>query len=66
MWPNPQETRKSAFLADDSMIKKIDGFFLTSSINYKYIVELGNLLSTKTVDIFEYIKPMQRDFNNDV
>ena len=48
------------------MIKKIDGYLRTSFVNYKYIVETRLFISAKTVDIFEYIKPMQKDFNPDV
>ena len=48
------------------MIKKIDRYYLTSSINYKYIVEVRPFFSTKTVDMLDYIKPMQRDFNHDI
>ena len=48
------------------MVKKIDGDLLTSSINHKYIVKVGPLLSAKTIDMLDYIKPTQRDFNSDV
>ena len=48
------------------MIKKIDGYLLTSSVNHRCIVKVRSFFSTKTVDMFDYIKPMQRDFNPDV
>ena len=33
------KTRKTAFIVGDSMVKKIDGYLLTSSINHRYIVK---------------------------
>ena len=48
------------------MVKKIDGYLLTSSINHKYIVKVRPFLSGKTIDMVDYIKPTQRDFNLDV
>ena len=48
------------------MVKKIDGYLLTSSINHRYIVKVRPFLSTKTIDMVDYIKPTQRDFNPDV
>ena len=60
------KTRKTAFIIGDSMVKKIDGYLLTSSINHKYIVKVRPFLSAKTIDMADYIKPTQRDFNSDV
>ena len=48
------------------MVKKIDGYLLTISINHKYIVKVRPFLSAKTVDMVDYIKPAQRDFSPDV
>ena len=48
------------------MIKKIDGYFLPSSVNHKYIVKVRPFLSPKTVEMFGYIIPTQRYFNPDV
>ena len=50
----------------DSMVKKTDGYLLTSSINHRYIVKVRPFLSAKTIDMVDYIKPTQRDFNPDV
>ena len=60
------KTRKTAFIIGDSMVKKIDGYLLTSSINHRYIVKVRPFLSAKTIDMVDYIKPTQRDFNLDV
>ena len=48
------------------MVKKINGYLLTSSINHKYIVKVRLFLSGKTTDKVDYIKPTQRDFSLDV
>ena len=60
------KTRKTAFIIGDSMVKKIDGYLLTSSINHRYIVKVRPFLSAKTIDMVDYIKPTQRDFNPDL
>ena len=48
------------------MVKKIDRYLLTSSINHKYIVKVRPFLLAKTTDMIDYVKPTQRDFNPDV
>ena len=48
------------------MVKKIDGYLLTSSINHKHIVKVRPFLSAKIIDMVDYIKLTQRDFNSDV
>ena len=48
-------------MVGDSMIKKIDGYLLTSSVNYKYLVEVRPFLAAKTVDMFDFVKPIYRD-----
>ena len=55
--------KKSAFIIGNSLIKKIDVYLLTSSVSHRYIVKVRLFLSVKTVDMFDYIKLMQRDFN---
>ena len=58
------KTRKTAFFIRDSMVEKIDGYLLTSSISHRYIVKVRPFLST--IDMVDYIKPTQRDFNPDI
>ena len=48
------------------MVEKIDGYLRTSSVNHKYIVKERPLLSAKTIDMLDYIKPTKRNFNPDV
>ena len=47
------------------MIKKVDGYLLTNSIKHKYLVKVRPFLAAKDVDMFDYIKPIQRDFDPD-
>ena len=60
------KTRKTALIIGDSMVKKINGYLFTSSINHRYIVKVGPSLSAKTIDMVDYTKPTKRDFNPDV
>ena len=48
------------------MIKKNDGYLQTSSINHKYLVKVRPFLAATSVDMSEYVKPIQRDFNPEV
>ena len=53
----------SAFIVGGSMIKKIDGYLLTSSINHKYIVKVRPFVTAKTDDMYDHIKATQRNFS---
>ena len=48
------------------MVKKIDGYLLTSSINHRYIVKVRSFLLAKTTETVDYIITTLRDFNQDV
>ena len=54
--------RESAFIVGDSMIKKIDGYLLTSSISYKYTVKVRPFVTAKTDDMYDHMKPTQKNF----
>ena len=58
--------RKSAFMVGEGMIKKIDGYLLTSSINHKYIVKVRPFVTVKTDDMSDHMKPTQRNFQPNV
>ena len=57
---------KSAFILGDSMVKDVDGYLLTRSINRKFIVKVRPFSSAKTIDMEDYTKPTKRDFNPDL
>ena len=57
--------KKTVFIIRDSMIKKVHGYLLTNSIKHKYLVKVRPFLAAKAVDMFDYVKPIQRDFDPD-
>ena len=58
--------KTSAFIVGDSMIKRIDGFLFTSSVNHKYIVKVRPFVIARTDDMYDHIKPTQRNFQPNV
>ena len=56
-----KQKKEKVVVIGDSMIKKTDGHLPTSSMNRKYLVKVMPFLATKTVDVFDYVKPIQRD-----
>ena len=57
--------KKKVFIIGDSMIKKVDGYLLTTSIKHKNIANVRPFLAAKAVDMFYYAKPVQKDFDQD-
>ena len=55
--------RKKVFIIGDCIIKKVGGYLLTNSIKHKDLVKVRPFLAAKAVDIFDYVKPIQRDFD---
>ena len=48
------------------MVKDVDGYLLTGSINRKFIVKVRPFSPAKTINMEDYIKPTKRDFNPDL
>ena len=48
------------------MIKRIDGYLLTSSVNHKCIVKVRFFVTAKTDNMYDHIKPMQKNFQPNV
>ena len=44
----------------------IDGYLLTSSINHKYIIKVRSFATAKTNDMYDHMKPTQRNFQSNV
>ena len=63
---NPQKSKTSVFIVGDSMIKKVDGYLLTSSLKHQYLVKTRPFSTAKTIDMYDYIKPTQRDFKQEI
>ena len=57
--------KKKVFIVGDSMTKKVDGYLLTNSIKHKYLVKVRPFLAAKAVDMFFYVKLIQRGFDPD-
>ena len=58
-----KQKKKKVIIIGDSMTKKIDGYLLTSSINHKYLMKIRPFLAAKSVEILDYVKPIQRDLD---
>ena len=61
-----QRTKKSkeaVFIVGDSMIKKIDGYLLTKSINHKFLVKVRPFTTAKAIDMYDHLKPTLRDIS---
>ena len=54
---------KLTFILGDSMMKDVDGYLLTGSINRKSIVKARPISSAQTINIENYTKLSKRDFN---
>ena len=48
------------------MIKKVDGYLLTNSLKHQYLVKTRPFSTAKTIDMYDYIKPTQRDFKPEI
>ena len=60
---NKSHHGKLTFILGDSMVKDVDGYLLTGSINRKSIVKVRPVSSAKTINIENYTKLSKRDFN---
>ena len=57
---NPNKSLKSktsVFNVGGSIIYKVDGYLLTSSLHYQNLVKTRPFSSVKTIDMYNYIKP---------
>ena len=48
------------------MIKKIDEYLLTSSLKHQYFVKKRLFSIAKTIDMHDYLKPIERDFKPEI
>ena len=58
-----KKSKKLAFVIGDSMIKDVNGYLLTGSLNRKYIVKVRHFSCAKTSDMECYITPTKKDFD---
>ena len=57
---------KLGFIVGDSMLKDVDGYLLTGSLDKKCIVKVRSFSSAKTEDMHDCLKPTKRDFNRNI
>ena len=57
---------KSVFILGDGMVKDVNGYLQTGSINRKFTVRVRAFSSAKTIDMEDYTKPTKRDLNPDL
>ena len=50
----------------DSMVKDINGYLLTGSINRKFFEKVRPFSSAKAIDMEDYTKPTKRNFKPDL
>ena len=60
---NNENTKQTVFILGDSMVKKVNGFFLTKDIKHKYLVKVRSFSSAKTRCMNDHVKPTICDFN---
>ena len=49
--------KKTVFKVEENLIKKIDGYLLTKSINHKFLVKVRPFTTAKTTDVHDHLKP---------
>ena len=54
------------FIVGDSMIRKVGDYLLTISLQHQYFVKTRPFSTAKTIDMYGYIKPTQRDFEPEI
>ena len=59
---NPPKSKTSVFIVWGSMIKKVHGYLLTSSLKQQCLAKIRPFSTEKIIDMYDYIKPTQRDF----
>ena len=57
---------KRAFIVRDSMLKDVDGYLLTGSLNKKFIEKVRPFSSAKIEYMHDYLKPSKRDFDPNI
>ena len=60
---SPSKTKKSVFILGDSMVKKVNGFYLTKAFKHKFLVKVRSFSSAKTRCMYDHAKPTIREVN---
>ena len=54
------------FIVGDRIIKKVDGYLLTSPLKHQYLVKTKPSSTAKTIEMYDYIKATLRDFKPEI
>ena len=54
------------FILGDRIIKKVDGYLLTSPLKHQYLVKTKPSSTAKTIEMYDYIKATLRDFKPEI
>ena len=57
---SPREKSKT-YILGDTMIKKLNNYFLTKEVKHKYLIKVRSFPSTKVSCIADHVKPTPRD-----
>ena len=58
-------SKETVFILGDSMVKKVNGFYLTRNIKHKFLVKVRPFSSAKTRCMYDHAKPTIRELNPD-
>ena len=56
-----REKEKSVYILRDSIIKKVNGYFLTKKLRHKYLVKVRSFLGAKISCMVDHVKPTFRE-----
>ena len=60
---SPPKSKETVLIVGDSMVKKINGFYLTKDIKHKYLVKMRLFSSAKSISMHDHTKPTIRAIN---
>ena len=60
---SPSKSKQTVFILRESMVKKINGFYLTKNIKHKYLVKVTPFGSAKISCMHDHAKPTIREIN---
>ena len=60
---SPSKSKESVFILGDSMVKKVNGFYITKNIKHKYLVKVRSFSSAKTRCMYDHVKPSIREYD---
>ena len=56
-------SKETVFILGDSMVKKVNGFYLTKNIKHKFLVKVRPFSSPKTRCMYDHANPTNRELN---